>query len=133
MIVTVGGGDGPWKGIPSTAKQKLQHRYALYTRVDKSKIPGAGLELFMLEDDAATGDPVTVHSGTPLTAVEAAMSQSRYLFEVNKNLFLDAENLIRAMRQQWHQGWEWPRTVTSMSTVTDTNNSEYDYRYGHER
>ena len=47
--------------------------------------------LFMLEE-ARAGDRVARYTGDVLTANEAAASDSAYLFRVNKNLFLDAQD-----------------------------------------
>ena len=65
------------------------------TEARESTIPGAGLGLFMLED-ARPGDRVAIYTGAPLTAAEAATSTSPYLFQVNKNLVLDAQDPTHA-------------------------------------
>lgn len=69
--------------------------YTCKTEARQSTIPGAGLGLFMLEE-AKAGDRVAVYTGTPLTAAEAAHSTSPYLFQVNKNLVLDAQDPTHA-------------------------------------
>ena len=94
-IGTHGGGDGPWQGVPSTPKQKRQSAYALHTRVQESTIPNAGLGLFMLER-ARKKERVAVYSGTLLTKEEAAVSNSMYIIEVNKNQFLDGQDIAHA-------------------------------------
>ena len=88
-IGTEGGGDSeqPWDGQPSTSAQKTLPRYALHTIVKRSTIPGAGLGLF-LQEDAKKGDRVARYSGDRLDAYEASISNSRYLFQVNKNCLL---------------------------------------------
>ena len=93
LIGTEGGGDNeqPWDGQPSTAAQKSLPRYALHTIVKKSTISGAGLGLF-LQENAKKGERVARYSGKKLDAHEASISNSKYLFQVNKNLFLDAED-----------------------------------------
>ena len=62
----------------------------LRTQVRPSSISGAGLGLFMIED-ACYGDVIARYSGDQFTAAEVrARSASDYLMEVNKDLFLDA-------------------------------------------
>ena len=65
--------------------------YVCETEPRSSTIPGAGMGLFMLEE-ARAGDRVARYTGDDLTADEAAASESAYLFRVNKNLFLDAQD-----------------------------------------
>ena len=47
--------------------------------------------LFLVED-ADKGDRVAKYSGDVLDAQQAKASKSQYLFEVNKNYFLDGKN-----------------------------------------
>ena len=73
-------------------KKRKKHppTYTCRTEVKESSIAGAGLGLYLLED-ALAGERVAKYSGTPLNAAEIAKSKSRYLFEVHKDLALDAE------------------------------------------
>ena len=95
MVGTHGGGDGPWLGIPSTPKQKRSQAYALHTRVQPSKIDGAGLGLFMLEK-AKAEDRVAIYSGILLTKEQADCSTSKYIVKIGK-YYLDGECTSQAV------------------------------------
>ena len=72
-------------------KPKRPTTYTCTTEVRPSTIPGAGMGLFLTEP-ARKGERLARYSGDPLTAAEAARSQSRYLLKVNRNLVLDASS-----------------------------------------
>ena len=95
MIGTMGGGEGPWTGKPSTPKQKRKPAYALHTRVDQSKIPGAGLGLFM-QETAKRNDRVAIYSGDLLTKEDAEKSTSKYIMQVGPH-YLDGEKVHHAV------------------------------------
>ena len=60
------------------------------TIIRQSTIEGAGEGLFITES-AKDHEMVGRYSGKVLSAEEAAKSKSKYLLQINKNLFLDAE------------------------------------------
>jgi hypothetical protein len=95
LIGTQGGGEGPWIGVPSTPTQKRGKAYALHTRVEKSKIPGAGLGLFM-QEKARPNDRVAIYSGKLLTKEQADQSASKYIVQVGK-YYLDGEDTSSAV------------------------------------
>ena len=45
-----------------------------------------------MQEDEKENERVERYSGNKLDAHEASISQSHYLFKVNKNLYLDAED-----------------------------------------
>ena len=75
---------------PSRLRKKAPD-YTCKTKVMPSTISGAGLGLFLIED-AVEGDRVAKYSGRVINAQQAAKSASKYLFQVNKNTVLDAQN-----------------------------------------
>ena len=94
MIGTQGGGDGPWRGIPSTPAQKRQKAYALHTRVEKSQIPGAGLGLVM-QERAKRDERVAIYSGDLFTKEQAEASNSKYIMQIGP-YYLDGEKVHHA-------------------------------------
>ena len=82
-------------GIPSTPKQKRTPAYALHTRVQPSKIDGAGLGLFMLEK-AKAEDRVAIYSGDLLTKEQADSSNSKYIVQIGK-YYLDGRCTTHAV------------------------------------
>ena len=61
-------------------------------KIAPSKIPGAGMGLFLMED-AEKGECIARYSGDPLTKEECERRKhSQYRMQVHRNLFLDAEN-----------------------------------------
>ena len=61
-------------------------------RIAPSKIPGAGMGLYLLED-AEKGECIARYSGDPLAKAECDQRKhSQYRMQVHRNLFLDAEN-----------------------------------------
>ena len=74
--------------------QKRQACHALHTRVDNSKIPGAGLGLFM-QETAKKNERVAIYSGDLLTKEEADRSGSKYIMQVGP-YYLDGEKTHHA-------------------------------------
>ena len=85
---------------PSTKRQRRQPGYALKTEVRQSTIPGAGDGLFMLET-AKKGDRVAVYFGDRLTAEQAKNRDSDYIVKVNKNLYLDARDVLESNKGRY--------------------------------
>ena len=128
MIGTIGGGVTPWTGTPSTKAQKRLPAYALYTIVKKSGIPNAGLGLFLLED-AKRNDRVAVYSGEVMTRAQKDASNSRYIFEVNTNFYLDAADPKYEVGRFINAGGDpgHPINVTFGSRRTATLNRKTDH------
>ena len=75
---------GKRRGIPKPSSKPKK------VRIGPSRIKGAGLGLFLLED-AEKGEWIARYSGEPLTRIECdKRKQSQYRVQVHKNLFLDA-------------------------------------------
>ena len=59
-------------------------------KIAPSKIPGAGLGLYLL-DDAKEGEFVARYSGEPINRTENATRSGHYRIKISNNLYLDAE------------------------------------------
>ena len=67
----------------------------LHTRVEESKIPGAGLGLVLLEK-ARPEERVATYSGDLLTKEQADASTSKYIVQIGK-YYLDGKNVKHAV------------------------------------
>ena len=59
-------------------------------RISSSRIPGAGLGLYLLEN-AKQGEFIARYSGEAIDRMENAARSGHYRIQISKNLFLDAE------------------------------------------
>ena len=55
-----------------------------------SDIPGAGLGLFLIES-VKKGERIAVYSGQELDSDQVSMSNSEYIVQISKNVFLDSK------------------------------------------
>ena len=59
--------------------------------VKESTIEGAGLGLFVMES-VEVGERIAIYSGKELDKLHALFSNSKYLVQISKNVFLDAQD-----------------------------------------
>lgn len=77
--------------FPTISHQQMAIHKTKRCVIKKSTIEGAGLGLFVMEP-VKIGERVAIYSGKELDSVHAFFSKSKYLVQISKNVFLDAQD-----------------------------------------